>query len=76
MKKEIEGTEEAEAKQRKRKNMISSRASAARSRANKQHLKYLEEEVEALKDENAHMKELILIEEEMEKTAKKLKPEN
>ncbi|XVF05176.1 hypothetical protein REPUB_Repub05bG0149100 [Reevesia pubescens] len=53
-----EATEEAE--QRKKMNMIKNRISAAKSRAKKQeHTRFLEEKVEQLRNENAHLKKLL-----------------
>ncbi|KAL9416485.1 hypothetical protein CISIN_1g045005mg [Citrus sinensis] len=78
--------EETEEEQKKKKILIKNRASAARSRARKlERIKFLEEQVETLKEENAKLKRIILeetlrrrcqkIQVEMikETTAKKLK---
>ncbi|XWS28571.1 hypothetical protein CRYUN_Cryun25bG0081600 [Craigia yunnanensis] len=56
-----EATEEAE--QRKKMNKIKNRISAAKSRAKMQdHTKCLEEKVEQLRNENAHLKKLLSLE--------------
>ncbi|TYH16039.1 hypothetical protein ES288_A05G087000v1 [Gossypium darwinii] len=52
-----------EAEQKKRKNKIKNRISAEKSRAkSKEHTRFLEEKVEQLRNENAHLKKLLSLE--------------
>ncbi|KAB2080723.1 hypothetical protein ES319_A05G085200v1 [Gossypium barbadense] len=51
-----------EAEQKKRKNKIKNRIAAAKSRARSQHTRFLEEKVEQLRNENAHLKKLLSLE--------------